>query len=422
MSAVRVMLAILAGLALLAAPVHAAGNGRTVVVVMFDGFAPAMVEAANTPNLDRIAKEGVWSSHLVPAFPTVSLSNHTTFVTGCWPERHGIVSNTFIDPERGRYDHARDADWLTGCEPVWAAAERQGVPAAALGFTARMSGTKGALASHVDKEVRWEKWGSDMARAEEVVRLLNKPDGKRPALIAIYLKGPDNDAHFKGTLAPETLKTAEESDAVVGRLMEAIEALPPERETALVIGTDHGMIDVGPLINIGRIMGKHDIKARVAASGASAYVYLDEGENADRVAEALAGYADAFTVYRKGSYPDFARIGDSARTGDLLLVAKPPYWLEGPEVFPDYVHWLGITTFWATTFTPMFGGIKAAHGYDPAIPEMHGIFYAWGAGVAKGREIERLDMIDVHPTVMALMGLEPGNPVDGTAVAEALAE
>lgn len=54
MSAVRFLFAILAGLALFAAPVHAAGNGRTVVVVMFDGFAPAMVEAANTPNLDRI--------------------------------------------------------------------------------------------------------------------------------------------------------------------------------------------------------------------------------------------------------------------------------------------------------------------------------------------------------------------------------
>ncbi|MEX0838598.1 MAG: ectonucleotide pyrophosphatase/phosphodiesterase [Parvibaculum sp.] len=415
-------LILLTGLALLAAPAHAADNERTVIVVMFDGVAPAMIEAANTPNFDRIREEGVWSNHLVPAFPTVSLSNHTTFATGCWPERHGIVSNVFIDPERGRYDHARDADWLTACEPMWQAAERQGVRSAVLGFTARMSESRGPLASHVDKEVRWEKWGSDMERAEEVVRFLGKPGAKRPKLIAIYLKGPDNAAHFKGTLAPETLAAVEESDAVVGRLMEAIEALPAGREVALVIGTDHGMMDVGPLINIGRIMGKHDIKGRIAASGASAYLYLDEGESAARVAEALAGYADAFATYRKGDYPAFAHVGDSARTGDFLLVAKPPYWLEGPEVFPDYAHWLGITKIWATSFTPMFGGIKAAHGYDPAIPEMHGIFYAWGAGIAHGREIDRLDMIDVHPTVMALMGLEPGAPVDGEAVAAVLAD
>ena len=39
-----------------------------------------------------------------------------------------------------------------------------------------------------------------------------------------------------------------------------------------------------------------------------------------------------------------------------------------------------------------------------------------GAGVAKGREIPRLDMIDIHPTVMKLLGLQPGRPVDGKPV------
>ena len=69
------------------------------------------------------------------------------------------------------------------------------------------------------------------------------------------------------------------------------------------------------------------------------------------------------------------------------------------------------------TFTPFVGGVKAMHGYDPNIAQMHGIFYAWGAGVAPGREIKRLDMIDLHPTVMALLGLKPGRPVDGKTIA-----
>ena len=63
--------------------------------------------------------------------------------------------------------------------------------------------------------------------------------------------------------------------------------------------------------------------------------------------------------------------------------------------------------------TPDFGGVQASHGYDPAIPEMHGIFYAWGAGIARGKEVAQLNMIDVHPTVMSLLGLQPGKPVDG---------
>jgi len=68
------------------------------------------------------------------------------------------------------------------------------------------------------------------------------------------------------------------------------------------------------------------------------------------------------------------------------------------------------------TFTPPTDVLKATHGYDPHIAQMHGIFYAWGSGVAP-HEIKRLDMIDIHPTVMSLLGLQPGKPVDGKSIA-----
>src|SRR6185312_3639309 len=93
-----------------AAPLSAAPE-RTVVVVMFDGFAPAELDAAkNTPNFDRLKREGAWSRHLVPAFPTLSMANHATFETGCWPAHHGIVSNYFFDPVRGGYGDGNVSD------------------------------------------------------------------------------------------------------------------------------------------------------------------------------------------------------------------------------------------------------------------------------------------------------------------------
>src|SRR5215472_5007456 len=124
---------------------------RTVVYVLFDGFSPAELDAARpTPNFDRLKREGAWSRHLVPAFPTISLINHTTFETGCWPEHHGILSNFFYDPIRGRFGDdpsVQDADWRTGCETMWEAAERQGVHAAVLDFVGRWSTRRGKLAS-----------------------------------------------------------------------------------------------------------------------------------------------------------------------------------------------------------------------------------------------------------------------------------
>ncbi|MEI9932346.1 MAG: hypothetical protein WDM89_17845 [Rhizomicrobium sp.] len=49
--------------------------------------------------------------------------------------------------------------------------------------------------------------------------------------------------------------------------MAAIKSMPAGREGTLIIGTDHGMMDIGPVINIGRLMNKYDIHAKQASMG-----------------------------------------------------------------------------------------------------------------------------------------------------------
>jgi predicted AlkP superfamily pyrophosphatase or phosphodiesterase len=411
-------------IAALSAATWAQAADRTVVMVMFDGFAPAMADATGTPNLDIIKKEGAWSRHLVPVYPTMSLPNHTSFATGCWPEHHGVVQNKFFDPDRGApYDENGDANWLTGCEPAWAAAERQGVKAAALNFANRWDVKKNvALASVVNPFVPWEQAESDEQVLAKGIALLKSTDAKRPRLISLYFRGPDHEAHVNGVTAPQTLAEVRKADAIIGKLMAAIKALPGDREATLVIGTDHGMIAVDPVVNLGRIINRHWLYVRDAGDGGNAYLYLDKGESVERVEKALAQYKDAFTVHRTGAHPAYSHLGSSKRIGDLMLVAKPPYYIAPSSSLPWYAHAMGMTWFWSDIFVPGdLGGLKASHGYDPSIPEMHGVFYAWGAGVAPGKEIAQLDIIDVHPTVMHLLGLQPGKPVDGKVVTEALA-
>lgn len=404
----------------------AQAEDRTVVVTLFDGFSPAMADATQTPNLDRMKREGAWSRHLVPAFPTLSMTNHTTYATGCWPVHHGIISNAFYDAQRGRYgDHNKtnvgDADWRTGCQSMWEAVEKQGVHAAVYNWVGRWSGTRGKLATFANPLGDFKDAPSDTEVLADGLKALRDNNPDHPRLIALYFRGPDEEAHYHGITSPETLTAVRKADSIVGKLMAAISALPNGREGTLIVGTDHGMIDVGPLVNVGRLMNKYDIRAKQATDGATTFLYLKKGESADRVAAALAPYKFAFDVYRKGHYPAYAHVGDGYRAGDLMLVAHPPYWMVGPEVFPAWTRWAGLTLFWDTIFVPPFGGLKATHGYDPHVVQMHGVFYAWGSGIAKGRQIPRLDMIDIHPTVMALLGLKPGEPVDGHAVQTALA-
>ena len=391
---------------------------RTVVYVLFDGFSPAELDAAHpTPNFDRLRREGAWSRHLVPAFPTISLINHTTAYTGCWPEHHGIVSNIFIDPKLGRFGgpgvDVADAKWRTGCETMWEAAERQGVRAAALNTVSRWSSVTGPRATYITPEVAWKRHESDESIIDRALKLLKDNGPNHARLIALYFSFPDNEAHTYGVTGAETQAAVRRADAVTGRLMAALEALPPGREGALFIGTDHGMIDVGPIINLGRIFAENDIHADQATDGASSYIYVDKkNDTVARVEKALERYPELFKVYRTDHYPPYAHLGTGPRVGDLMLVTHPPYWMAGMELYPSWAKFLGINWFWPHAFVPPTVQLKATHGYPPSLVQMHGVFFAWGAGVKPG-EVDRLDQIDVHPTVLRLLGLQPGRPVDG---------
>lgn len=72
---------------LLAAPRVAADVGdqapRTVVILLFDGFAPSLLRSTPAPALERMRKEGAWTDRMIPPFPTISFISQVTISTGC---------------------------------------------------------------------------------------------------------------------------------------------------------------------------------------------------------------------------------------------------------------------------------------------------------------------------------------------------
>jgi len=389
---------------------------RTVVVMLFDGLAPAFLDGQPTPALDRLRREGSWSRNMVPPFPSISLISGFTISTGCWPEHHGIVTNRFFDPQRGFYDHSRDADWVTGCEQLHEAAERQGVPTATLGWYGEVSSTRGKLAHIVEYSPTFETYPSDAERAAQVIRLLRLPNGERPQLILAYFRGPDGVAHFRGMQSAETRAKVAEVDRIVGSVLDTIEAVGLREHAALIVTTDHGMVPITHLINVDYLLHKHGIAARMVATGTTAFIYLDHGVSVDEAARKLSGYAE-FDLILPRQPPAWYHLGTGPRVGDLIVSAKPGYAIEDRGQLPWYLRWLAWT---GPTLLDASRSLKASHGYPPDTPGVQGVFYAWGDGIKKNHEVERIDAIDIHPTVTHLLGIQPGRPVDGRVASEFL--
>lgn len=395
-----------------AAPAAARAQGPGLVLLVFDGFARATYERAATPNLDRMRAEGASTLDMRPVWPSVSLTNHFSLSTGCYPERHGVVSNHFQDPERGLYDLKGDADWLLDCEPLHVVAEAQGVRSAVFAWVGNTSSTRGPLASVA--EPFGDGASSPAAQVQKVIAQLQRPEAERPGYIAAYCTEPDSAGHRDGPLGAATLAAAEAVDAAVGEVMAAIERLGLAERVSLVVTTDHGMVAAHTSVNLPRLLGRAGVEGRLLAEVAVGHVYLeDPGTRLEAIAALRTVGAEALVeVVDPHNPPPGLRIGHSRRVGDILLLPKPGYFGFDLGLWPPHLRFLGHVGPDSLASSSMRG----SHGYDPArVPGVRSIFFAWGGRVARGVELPKLDAVDLHPTLAHLLTIEPGAPLDGTA-------
>jgi alkaline phosphatase D len=120
---------------------HGANSAETlkkhyVILVSLDGFRYDYAEKYHATNLLAMARVGASAPEgMIPAYPSLTFPNHYTLATGLYPEHHGIVANSFYDPEKrqayslGNPATVTDGSWYGGA-PIWVLAEQQGMRAA----------------------------------------------------------------------------------------------------------------------------------------------------------------------------------------------------------------------------------------------------------------------------------------------------
>src|ERR1700704_4387335 len=68
------------------------------LLMVWDGLRPDLVSAERTPNLWRLAEQGVWFERSHAVYPTLTRANSPAISTGCRPGSAGVPGNSFCLP------------------------------------------------------------------------------------------------------------------------------------------------------------------------------------------------------------------------------------------------------------------------------------------------------------------------------------
>jgi predicted AlkP superfamily pyrophosphatase or phosphodiesterase len=360
-----------------------------VLMVSFDGFRYDYMEMADTPNLDHIRDNGVKAESMQPVFPTKTFPNHYSIATGAYAGTHGLMSNSFYSYIFEDYysmgDPAKvtDPKWY-GSEPIWVTAERQGVKAASFFWVGSEAPIKGYLPSIVKQ---YDHGFPYDARIDSVMAWFQLPEDIRPHLVMLYFDQPDSDGHKLGPENPELIITIEYMDGILGQILTGIKSLPIGEEVNLILVSDHGMATVveDQTIDISSFLPDPE-NLWGYSRGPITQLHLrdDSKDKIVETAEALSNISH-ITTYTYEEIPERFHFKNE-NSGDLVLVAD-----EGWIISGDGNPYSSAGT----------------HGYDPAVKNMHGIFYAIGPHIRSNYQIGSFENVNVYPLICKLLDIEP---------------
>lgn len=379
---------------------RAPGPAAAVLLVSIDGFRADYLDRPEAATLRGLAAEGVRARWLTPVFPSKTFPNHYSIVTGLYPEHHGIVSNTILDPETGRWFRisdaraVRDSSWWGG-EPIWVTAVKQGLRSATFFWPGSEAPIEGVRPTY------WERYDARVPDAERVRRVLDwlsLPPGRAPGFVTLYFSNVDHAGHEFGPDAPETDSAIARVDAAVGMLLAGLDARGLASKVDVLVVSDHGMAALSPERTI--YLGDYvDLAGVTVVETSPVAALVPQPGREEEIYRRLHGADPHLAVYRKGETPARWHYRDNPRIPPVLAVAD-----EG----------------WRISTRPRRAGGPAAglfergtHGYDPAAPSMRALFIARGPSFPRGAIVPPFTNVHLYALMTHLLGLVPA-PNDGS--------
>jgi len=431
----------------------------SVVIVVFDGLQPSQVIPALMPNLAALANSGVTFTNHHPVFPSVTRANVASMVTGLVPGGHGLAANRLMvrdfnpneaipamEPELTQV--AQKTGKVLLAPTLAEILSRHGHEYMAIG-----AGTSGnaylqnptaekfggatvhpefTLPRTLNQELadRFGPWPDEArpntSRTAHCVRIMTEyilPE-RNPAVALIWSSEPDKSQHDAPVGSSLSQAAIREADGQFGELMDWLRRTGRDGDTDVMVASDHGYSAISQTIDVEGLVRNAGFPAvrepggvAVAPNGGSALFYTQPGDR--DTAQRLAFWLMAQSWC--GSLTVSDSVGEIPGTLPSSLVGN-----QGPrcpEIAMSF-RWDSTANgsgYPGTVFSTGGAPGKGQHG-SMSKHEMNNVLFAWGPSF---KQNIRLDTpsgnVDLAPTVLRILGITDGPPMDGRVLEEALA-
>ena len=387
-----------------------------VILVDWDGFDPAYLHRTPTPNLDALADRGSLSL-AAGTFPTISNPSRGSMSTGAYPEVHGNAAY-YLDRESGRVvgeertlhaetvaERLADAG-KTLASVQWYMVQDRG---AAFGDPDRLYVEPGGLfGTRVDAaiDILEGRPVDSGGRAVKVPQI--------PHFLAIYGSDLDDLGQAEGPDGPNVVPLLAEMDRQLGRLVQATRDAGVYDRTAFIVTGDHGMTgwqrDLTPNI-LAAITAAGYVPEVVTPGDApepdTEIVVIPDAVRIANVALRGRGATSQGQQQIKAALeavPHIARVLDQTDLKELRAGEK----LDGIVVEADEP--------WG--FAPPGGSGGRTQGAHGSTVEMRVPLLMAGTGFRRGAAPNDARLVDVAPTICALLGVRPPGDAQGRPLSE----
>lgn len=452
-----VLLALLAGAAActsgLEAPVEEPAQSRLNLVIVVDGLRPDYITPRLMPNLHRLGERGVFADTHSTAFPSVTRVNSATVSTGSYPARHGLMANTMF--MRGFSAEGFSTGSARTLRKAAAFAGGRLLTSPSLGelldergmrlFVTGSGGSGNSLLQNPEPGAGMGIWTAGdffvpaAARAEAVAAVGTLADDNRgrtawafdawlhkalsddpPEAVIMWINEPDTAGHRHGVGAPATLEAIANVDTQIGRIVAAHAENGLSNRVNIFVTSDHGFSTNAGRFSVARTLQENGIvDDELTIVGDMIFLARDDPALLGRVVEALQRDPEAGNVYTRplrpgssagivpGTLSTAVIQGDHARAADIIV---SPGWTDEVNEF----GFAGASTR---------GGRHAAgHGSDSP-HDMQIRLVAAGPDIKRGvRSRVPTGNVDLAPTVLHLLGIEPPSGMSGRVLHELLRE